>query len=107
MSDPIINRYRVRLPLLVHTEDGSYAQGEEFEKAFSEEDERTNVESGLLEIVPRRYKVIGGSVVDGNEPESEFDAAMTIGREALLVAGGHIERVEEKPKAKPRKKKEV
>jgi len=100
------NRYRVLLPLRVHTEDGSYTQGEEFDKDFTADEEETNVQSGLIEIVPRRYKVIGGSKVDGNEPDSEFDAAMTIGREAILVAGGHIERVET-PAPKSKAKKEA
>lgn len=100
------NRYRVLLPLTVHTKAGSYTQGEEFDgdEAADDFDEEENLKNGLLEIVPRRYKVIGGSIVDGNEPDSEFDAAMTIGREALLVAGGHIERVEPALKSKSRKK---
>jgi hypothetical protein len=105
VTDPIINRYRVRLPLLVHTEDGSYSQGEEFEKEFSEEDERTNLESGLLAIVPRKYKVISDSVVHDTQPGGEFEAAIPVGQEALLVAVGHIERVD-KP-VKESKKKEA
>ncbi len=98
-----MNRYRVLLPLEVHTEDGSYKQGEEFEKEFTPEDEATNIASGLLEIVPQRYKVIGGSDVYETPPGEEFDAALPIGQEALLIEGGHIKRVE-KP---ARKKKEA
>ena len=95
-----MRRYRVRLPLTVHTEDGSYTQGEEFEKDFSEEDEATNLDSGLLEIVPCKYRVIGGSKVFDTKPGGEFEAAMRIGQEATLMAGGHIERIEP-PAKKP------
>jgi hypothetical protein len=99
----VSNRYRVLLPLVVHTEDGSYEQGEEFEKEFTPEDERENVESGLLAIVPNRFKVVGPSNVDGTDPGGEFESDMTLAREALLVAGGHIERVV-KPVKESRKK---
>jgi len=97
-----VSRYRNLLPLLIHTEDGSYAQGEEFEKDFSPEDELENLNSGLLELLPRKYRVIGGSDVDGHEPGSEFEAAIPLAREAQLV--NHIERVET-PVAKPKRKK--
>lgn len=102
-----MNRYRVLLPLLVHTEasdpDGgsSYAQGEEFDKEFSVEDEAENLSSGLIEIVPREYRVIGTSEVLGHvASDGPFSAAIPKGQEELLL-GYHIERVEEsKPKAK-------
>jgi hypothetical protein len=97
-----MNRYRVMLPLVVHTQDGSYEQHEEFDHTFTEEEEAANLKSGLLEIVPRRYKVIGGSDVYETPPGREFEAALPIGNEALLIEGGHIERVEAKP-AKPAK----
>lgn len=98
-------RYRVLLPLTVHTEDGSYAQGEEFEKEFAEEEEAENLRSGLLELLPLKYKVIGESRVHDTNPGDEFEAAIGMGQEALLIAGGHIEPVEP-PKPKSRKKKE-
>ena len=100
-----MNRYRVLLPLVVHTADGSYEQGEEFDNEFTPEDELANVNSGLLEIVPQRYKVVGGSDVFETPPGEEFEQALTLGQEALLIEGGHIERVE-KPKP-ARKKKEA
>lgn len=56
-----------------------------------------------LELVPRKYKVIGGSVVYDTEQDGEFEAALLVGQEAHLVEAGHIERVE-KP-AKESKKK--
>jgi hypothetical protein len=102
--------YKVLLPLLVHlTEEeggGSYAQGETFKKDFTADDERANLESGLLELQPSTYKVLGSSEVDGHAQGDEFEAAIPLGREALLIEGGHIERVEKKPAPKARKKKE-
>lgn len=95
-----MKRYRVLLPLLVHTEDGSYGQGEEFSKDFSEEEEAANLASGLIEIVPREYRVIGGSVVHGAGPGEILVRALRIGEESLLIQGGHIEPIEAKPKAK-------
>jgi hypothetical protein len=97
-----VNRYRVLLPLTVHTEDGAYVQGEEFDKEFeSAEDEAENLRSGLIEIVPREYRVIGTSEVLGHvAQDGPFSAAIPKGQEELLL-GYHIERVEEsKPKAK-------
>jgi len=105
-----MRRYKVVLPLEVHLPaeagGGSYKQGEEFEHEFSEEDEAANLQSGLLEVIPCEYKVVGGSQVHGANPGETFTAALPMGQEAMLVAGGHIERVEAKPAAKAKKKKE-
>lgn len=98
------NRYKVLLPLLVHTEDASYGQGEEFEKDFSPEDEAANLASGLLELVPNEYQVVGDSEVDGHKAGETYTAAIPLGREALLVAGGHIKRVEAKQTKKQKPK---
>jgi hypothetical protein len=94
------NRYRVLLPLMVHTSDASYTQDDVFEHTFTEDEETENVRSGLLEIVPRTYKVIGGSEVFETPPGEEFERALPLGIEALLVEGGHIERVEKPAKRK-------
>jgi hypothetical protein len=102
-----MRRYRNLLPLLVHTEDGSYAQGEEFEKEFSPDDERANVESGLLAIVPQRYKVVGTSIVHDTEPDGEFEAGLLIEHEGTLIAGGHIALVEKPKPVKESRKKEA
>jgi hypothetical protein len=93
----VTNRYRVLLPLLVHVEEGSFGQFDEFGHEFTEEDERVNVESGLLEIVPRCYRVVGGSEVHGVQPGEILTIGLLAGQEALLVAGGHIERVDDPP----------
>lgn len=96
-----MRRYRVLLPLQVQPrEGGSYEQHDEFETEFTQDEETENVRSGLIEIVPVRYRVIGGSYVHDTAPGDEFEAALPMGNEALLVEGGHIERV-----AKPAQKK--
>lgn len=97
------NRYRVLLPLRVHTTDASYTQGEEFEHEFSEEDETVNLASGLLELLPNTYRVVGGSEVHGTQPGETFTMPLPIGQEALLVQGGHIERVDAPRVVKPSK----
>jgi hypothetical protein len=104
------NRYRVLLPLQVDTrEGGSFTQGDEFETEFSDEEESANITSGLLEIVPARFKVIGEQRVAETDPGEEFEAVLTLGQQQLLLDGGHIERVETPPpapKTRSRKKKE-
>ena len=89
-----MRRYKVLLPLQVHTEDATYEQDDIFEHSFTEEEETANTNSGLLEIVPVRYRVIGGSFVHDTAPGDEFEAALPMGQESLLIEGGHIERVE-------------
>lgn len=103
-----MRRYRVLLPLNVQPrEGGSYKQNEEFDADFTQEEETANIHSGLLEIVPVTYKVIGGSDVYETPPGEVFDAALPMGNEALLIEGGHIERVEkpEPAEKKPASKK--
>jgi hypothetical protein len=95
-----MNRYRVLLPLLVHTADNAYAQGDEFEQEFTAEDEATNLASGLLELLPNTYRVVGGSEVHGAKPGETFTMPLPLGQEALLVQGGHIERVDDTPVVK-------
>jgi hypothetical protein len=106
-----IQRYKVLLPLNVGTEDregipgGTYTQDEEFDYAATEEEEAAWLQSGLLEILPQEYKVIGGSNVHGADPGEHFTKALRIGEERLLIEGGHIERVKQ-PAPKKRQKKE-
>jgi len=97
-----MNKYKLLLPVRLGYpgHDKDYEQGDEFEVELSPEDERANVESGLLEIVPQRYKVVGGSVVYDTKPGDEFEAALYLENEAILVQGGHIERVKPAPKKK-------
>lgn len=106
-----MRRYEVLLPLLVHTEDGSYAQHEIFEKDFSAEDEAENVSSGLLGIVPIQYKVIGESEVYEHKPGETFELALPLGNEQQLADQlenmGYTEKLPEPKKAPARKKKEA
>ena len=81
------------LPLMVHTEDGAYTQGEVFSKAFTEDEESANLDSGLLDLVPRSNKVVGTSRVFDTEPGETFEGCLRIGPEAMLIEGGHIEPV--------------
>lgn len=94
-----MNRYRNLLPLLVN---GEYGQGDEFELELSDEEEASHLAAGLLEIVPRDYKVVGDSRVWDTDPGDTFTRALTLGEERHLVDGGFIERVAEKPARKPR-----
>jgi len=48
----------------------------------------------------RKYRVIGGRSILGNEPGTEFEAKLKRDHEARLIALGHIEIVVEKPKPK-------
>ena len=98
------NRYKVMLPVQVGTEDATYGQGDEFEKQFSAVDEAANVASGLLEIVPCEWKVIGDSSVHETAPGESFEAALSIADQEFLVGGGFVEKVEQKkaPPAAPK-----
>lgn len=102
-----MNRYRVLLPVLVN---GEHGQGDEFDYEFTVDEERTNVQSGLLAVVPRRYRVLVDTEVygvKGSDEDPTFEAAMLIEQESALVSGGHIERVEDGPVKRTTKKKEA
>lgn len=93
MSD-VVRRYKVLLPIVVHTDDGGFAQGQVFAKTFdSAEEEHHNLQSGLLELQPLEYRVVGESTVHDTPPGSTFAAAISMAHEELLMAGGHIELV--------------
>lgn len=95
------NTYRVLLPVLVN---GEHKQGDVFEHQFdSPEDEQANLDSGLLEIVPRTYKVLGPSDVFETPPDGTFEKALLMGQEAPLIDGGFIKRVEIKKPAEAKK----
>jgi hypothetical protein len=99
-----MNTYKVLLPILVN---GEHKQGDVFDHEFaSPAEEEGSVNSGLLEIVPRTYKVVGTTRVHDTDPGGQFDAGLLMGQEAALIAGGHIERVAAK-KTTPKKEKEA
>jgi len=69
-----------------------------FEHEFTVTEEKDWLDSGLLELVPRKYKVLSDNYA---VPLGEtFEAAMLKEIEAALISGGHIERVDPKPTAK-------
>jgi hypothetical protein len=76
-------------------DDPSYdaKKGDELDLDLSETEEKDMLDARRFEIVPRIYKVIGGSVVHDTEPDGTFEAALLVGQEAHLIAAGHIERV--------------
>lgn len=88
------------------TED--YGVGEVFEHEFdSVDDELANLESGLLEIVPRKYKVVGDTAIYETPPDGEFEAALNKFEEAHLIDAGHIARADSTPTTAKRKPKEA
>lgn len=88
------NTYRARTPA------GQAAfEGGVFERDFTAAEERDWLGSGVLELVPRTYRVLSDNY---ERPKDElFDAALLVEVEAALIAGGHIERVA-KPKTEPK-----
>lgn len=71
-----------------------------FERDFTPTEERDHLDSGLLELVPRTYKVLSNNFSAGQQGDT-FEAAYLVEIEQALIQGGHIERVDEvKPKAK-------
>lgn len=90
-----MNRYKVtdKAPVL------DWAKGDEFEHEFSADEEAFYLDNGFLELLPIRYKNVGGSrlILAGDkvaEPGDEFEAAFPQRQELLL--GSHLERVKEK-----------
>lgn len=100
-------RYRNLLPLLIN---GEHGQGDVFDADLSAEEEADKIASGLLEIVPAAYKVLGPSNVFETEPDGTFTRALTVGEERHLVEGGFVERLPDPPlseKPKPSRKKKT
>lgn len=66
-----------------------------FEREFTPTEERDWLTSGLLEIVPRSYRVLSDNY---ERPQGEvFEAAFLVELEAALISGSHIERVDGTP----------
>lgn len=75
----------------------------DFEHEFTPTDEADWLGSGHVELVPRTYKQLSGNFSAAKQGET-FVAAFLVETEAALIAGGHIERVDD-PKPKPRSKR--
>jgi len=95
-------RYKLLKDLTYSTPEGSYSQGDEFEADLDAVDEQEKLQSGLLELLPQTYKVVGTSTVYDTPPGETFTRALTLGQEQLLVEGGHLELAE--PKRSTKKK---
>lgn len=98
------NRYRVQLPYALHFASGSYEQGDEFVHEFTADEEWTYLESGLLELLPNRYEVIGACDImpsllpavvkdlpatapqrERVHPGETFEASVPLAREIQLI----------------------
>lgn len=81
-----MNRYRALTPQAV----AAFGEGElELELTAAQEADAIN--SGLLEIVPRKYRAVSNNY---EVPQNEvFEAALLVDVETALVEGGHIQRV--------------
>jgi hypothetical protein len=93
----------------VHPSYAAVFGGDVFEAEYSAVEERDWLDRGLLELVPRRYKVTGPHAVRGVEPGETFLAGLRVDEESALIAGGHIARVggplpEPDPEPKPTKR---
>ena len=87
------NTYRALTPAAV----GAFDEGV-FERDFTATEERDWLDSGLVELVPRTYRVLSANYA---VPQGQtFEAAMLKENEAALISGGHIERVDSKPTPK-------
>lgn len=92
------NTYRVADPTN-RAAVAAYAEGV-FEREFSATEEADALASGL-ELVPRTYKQLSDNY-SATEQGGTFEAAFLVEVEAALIAGGHIERVDDL-KQKPRR----
>lgn len=106
-------RYKVQLPVTVSVEEGSFAQGDEFEHVFDPEDEWENLDSGLLGLVPETYEVTSDielhpglieAPATNDRPRvykgDKFEAAIPLLREEQLR--NHIRRVNPPAPGKPK-----
>ena len=71
-----------------------------FEADFSPMEEKDRIDGGLIEIVPRAYRVLTDNF-SGGPQGAEYKGALRIEVEQALIQGGHIERVGDDPVLKP------
>jgi hypothetical protein len=101
-----MNTYKATSPAAV----AAYADGV-FERDFSPAEEQDVLNSGLLELVPRKYRVLSNNYAAGKQGDT-VELALLKENEAALISGGHLERYDEpvkedkKPAAKAADKKE-
>lgn len=96
------NTYRALTP----SGEARFAKGV-FEAEFSATEESDWLQSGVLELVPRQYRVLHDRfTIDGRPVDAVLTAAFPQEIEAALVSGGHLERVDPAPPNPPKKSKE-
>ena len=88
------NTYRALSPAAV----AAFAGGV-FEAEYTATEERDHLASGLIEIVPRTYRVLSNNYSAAAQGET-FDGALLVDHESALIQGGHIERVSPATKKK-------
>jgi hypothetical protein len=84
------NTYRALSPAA----EAAFAKGV-FEADFSPSEEQDRLASGLIELVPRPYRVLSNNYAAGAQGDV-VDLALLVEHEAALIQGGHIERVDAK-----------
>lgn len=72
-----------------------------FDHEFTATEEKDALDGGHLELVPRKYRVQSNNYAAGKQGD-EVSLALVVEHEAILIAGGHLARVD-KP-ANPKKK---
>jgi hypothetical protein len=95
-----MNTYRATSPAGV----AAFAEGV-FEREFTVAEEKDWLGSGLLQLVPRTYRVLSNNYSAGGQGET-FEGSFLIEPEQALIQGGHIERLDKTPAVKPVEKKE-
>lgn len=80
----------------------AYGEGT-VELDFTASEEADRLSAGVLELVPRPYRVLTNNYEAGNQDEV-VELALLVETEAALLAGGHLERVQ--PKTTRRKKED-
>jgi hypothetical protein len=93
-----MNTYKALTPAAV----AAFADGV-FEAEYTPTEEQDHLASGLIEIVPRPYKVLSNNFATGQQGET-VTLALLVEHEAALIQGGHLERVD-KPGTKPTSRK--
>jgi hypothetical protein len=66
---------------------------------LSADEESDLLARGHVELVPRRYRALSRRIL--TPQGQEFEAVYVVDREAALIAGGHIERVESESPSTP------
>lgn len=83
------NTYKATSPAAV----GAFADGV-FERDFTPTEEKDWLDSGLIVLVPRTYRVRSNNYSAG-EQGAVVELALLKENEAALINGGHLERVDE------------